>query len=396
MKLKLMTMILPLFVFVCFHRTLAVDVDWQKIQFESSSDITCIKFGDSNNGWMAGFSGAIFRTTDAGETWVDYSVDTNNIFVDIFLLSDGTGWIVGTDGAILKVNADGEIIQLESNSNLQFNSVFFLDKNIGWVTGENGIVLKTIDGGENWFILKYEIPDLHLWSIYFIDENNGWLVGDRGAVFSTSDGGLNWKIHTTPAIYRNLAVQFIDKLTGWIAGFGFIIKTTDGGKSWITSIETTIFIIGNFRMLNSQIGFATFDRNYILFTSDGGLSWEFIETPINANLFGFDIIDNNLFAVFEGSQLYRGLTTVSVENTDLNNNLKINIDYFNNIIHISAVHTFEVNIFNLKGEQNYYNRDVMNNDLKLDLNTLNLPIGLYILKVASNHDSQTVKFIVKD
>ncbi|MCO5252437.1 MAG: YCF48-related protein [Candidatus Kapabacteria bacterium] len=394
MKLKFMTTLLTFMLFVC--PALCVEIDWQEIEFQSAADINCIKFYDSNNGWIAGYAGTIYRTTDAGVTWIDYSTDTNYIFVEIFLLSDGTGWIVGTDGAIFKVNAEGEIIQLESNSTLQFNSVFFLVKNIGWVAGENGIVLKTIDGGENWSIFKYEIPNLHFWSLYFFDEMSGWVVGDMGAVLSTTNGGVSWKTHKTPAIYRNLAVQFLDKSTGWVAGFGFIIKTTDGGVSWVASIETTIFIVPNIKMLNSQIGWAAFDRISVLFTSDGGVTWEFIETPINARLGGMDYVDNNLYATFEGGKLYRGLSTVSVENAELNNNSKINVDYLNNLIQINSIQPFSLNIFNLMGEQVYNNNEVFNNDFILDLSTLNLANGVYILNVTTNNDIKTVKFIIKE
>ncbi|PKL85632.1 MAG: hypothetical protein CVV22_06935 [Ignavibacteriae bacterium HGW-Ignavibacteriae-1] len=395
MKLKFKTTLLSFMLFLSTIPTFSVEIDWQEIKIESAADMNCIKFYNSNNGWMAGYSGTIFRTTDAGVTWIDHSTDTSNIFVDIFLFSDGTGWIVGTDGAISKVNSNGEVRKLESNSKLQFNSVFFLDKNIGWVTGENGIVLKTIDGGENWFILQHEIPNLHLWSIYFIDEMNGWVVGDMGAVLSTTNGGESWKSHKTPAIYRNLAVQFIDKSTGWVAGFGFIIKTTDGGESWLTTIQTTIFIVGNFKMLNSQIGWAGFDKNSVLFTSDGGVTWEFIDTPINAHLQGMDYVDNSLYAAFEGGKLYRGLTTVSVKNAEVDNNSKINVDYINNLIEVNSIQPFSINIFNLMGEQ-IYNRDVMNNDYNLDLSTLNLPIGIYILNVTSNNDIQAIKFAIKE
>src|SRR5438045_986617 len=79
---------------------------------------------------------------------------------------------------------------------------------------------------------------LDLFSVDLVDAANGWAVGDidprgvGGAVFHTMDGGHHWR----PIAGRtevSTSVHFIDRRTGWIAGYaGRIDRSDDGGLSW--------------------------------------------------------------------------------------------------------------------------------------------------------------------
>jgi hypothetical protein len=68
---------------------------------------------------------------------------------------------------------------------------------------------------------------------------NGLAVGNNGTILRTEDGGETWESQKLGITQNLYAVQFIDSLTGWIAGEGgLIIKTTNGGISFVEKSST--------------------------------------------------------------------------------------------------------------------------------------------------------------
>ena len=125
-----------------------------------------------------------------------------------------------------------------------FNAIQFIDESTGWVTGvklspttggQDGIVEKTTDDGKTWVNQPTNVPDI-LKDIFFIDDSNGWVVGENGVVLHSTNGGDTWNIQTSGTEENLESVRFVDKNVGWAAGgalgVNVIIYTSDGGETW--------------------------------------------------------------------------------------------------------------------------------------------------------------------
>jgi len=87
-------------------------------------------------------------------------------------------------------------------------------------------------------------------------------------------------------------LHFLDNDTGWIAGSdryfaSAILKTVDGGTTWIDQTPNESFTATNIYFENSLVGYASAFFGKILKTSDGGISWSLYESqlwqyPVNA------------------------------------------------------------------------------------------------------------------
>lgn len=76
-------------------------------------------------------------------------------------------------------------------------------------------------------------------SVFFTDSQTGYIAGN-GTILKTSDGGDSWT-KTINSDNNFFSVYFTDATTGYVTGGffeGFILKTTDGGSSWSTLIYT--------------------------------------------------------------------------------------------------------------------------------------------------------------
>lgn len=179
-------------------------------------------------------------------------------------------------------------------SNYKFRDVFFIDENIGWASGLSGIIIKTIDGGANWSLLNSGVSN-PLLGIHFINASTGWLVGSGGTILKTNDGGDTW----TSINFGSKAiddVHFININTGWIISDKMIFNTTDAGATWNLQY-TSIRPLYEMHFLDSNTVYISGGEGTVLKTINGGSSWIKLNTSSQDNLLSIFVINENIWAV---------------------------------------------------------------------------------------------------
>jgi photosystem II stability/assembly factor-like uncharacterized protein len=225
---------------------------------------------DGNTGIAAGFgqTGKIFRTTDAGETWINISFSISDSATDgpkqICGLSHfensfyGVGWW-GAKRARFYVSHDaGQTWTtrfLDSSLATCLVDVHFISKDTGFVAGGvkdqvpmysfESVILKTTDGGQSWTkVFSDTVLRGRVWKLQFLSRrlafgaieplfDNDTVVGLR-----SNDGGNNWVFmpagrDTARGFVGTQGIGFIDSLHGWIGGYySGLWETSNGGGSW--------------------------------------------------------------------------------------------------------------------------------------------------------------------
>jgi photosystem II stability/assembly factor-like uncharacterized protein len=259
-----------------------------------SADPRKIQFIGDFYGWIMS-SKSIFRTIDAGETWIEYVIDTNwtqnNRAVDIMFIDTANGWICSGPG--LYQSADSGKTWEYFNSNEFIYNIHFFNFNDGWGTsGEKHY--STSDGGLTWITDWTSITEQTFYALDFIDENRGWAVGRGGEIRHTTDGGKTWQKQfggTTQSLWN---VEFWDRDIGWIVGWGgVVLRTTAGGNSWQMRTVSSIEYLEATSFVSPQEGWAVGrTAGIILHTTDGGVSWINQSSPHTGRLFGVYFIDS--------------------------------------------------------------------------------------------------------
>jgi photosystem II stability/assembly factor-like uncharacterized protein len=123
----------------------------------------------------------------------------------------------------------------------------------------------------------------------------GWAIGfheTRGiGIVHTSNSGQTWEAQGDSTVLQNLDpgdISAVDAQTAWAAGLnnveqvnGVILKTTDGGATWVTQtipVSVTAGIKGIKGLSRDEAWAASLD-GVILHTTDGGDTWAIVPHP---------------------------------------------------------------------------------------------------------------------
>lgn len=244
-------------------------------QTTQGTGVRSISIVDENVTWLNMESGTstqssirrFSKTQDDGLTWISAEID------------------LGSDSPNLEVaNISG------TSTSEAYAAVFPKTSNV------LGGIWKTIDGGVHWnrqnsadFSDESSYPNL----VHFWNQNQGVAMGDPAGgyfeIYTTTNGGENWsRVAISEALIPLAADEYgmrnkytVTENAIWIlTTYNRLLKSSDRGLTW-TILSTPIPDFGGAMINNETIDFAFTDQNNgilasefnLYYTSDGGHSW---------------------------------------------------------------------------------------------------------------------------
>lgn len=200
------------------------------------------------------------------------------------------------------------------------NAVYFSDSKRGWAAGDDGLVLHTEDSGRAWTRQRIETKE-SINDIYFRDKEDGYLLAGN-QIFTTVDGGATWAAATRflaqtfggaePELY---SARFTSKKRGWVVGSlsrgesvvdSLVLYTSDGGTSWNRQRVPVPDELIHLDFDGDKRGWIVGSGGRILHTRDGGESWRLQESGTKAALYHVDFRGDDLgWAVGEKGTILR-------------------------------------------------------------------------------------------
>jgi photosystem II stability/assembly factor-like uncharacterized protein len=258
---------------------------WKRLDSRTHLFIFSLSFPDANHGFFVGDRALVLSTTNGGETFLkrqlqhifpeaeaDFALPYEEpVLYSASFLDDDHGWVVGELGRIWATDNGGKTWQEQQMSLVPqwkrplgpnddknfadfllptFFSVSFRDQKHGAACGLEGWVIQTDDGGKTWTFAHQadkpgappdtlvpgaaQIPARDpLFSIDLFAGDQGITTGLTGTVLRLQQNGAWAHDPSIPAIPFPLSqARFFDAQHGWIVGYGTILYTGDGGKTW--------------------------------------------------------------------------------------------------------------------------------------------------------------------
>lgn len=214
---------------------------------------------------------------------------------------------LGVTLALLPRAEAQEVIKLASNVDASFRGIHVVSQREAWVSGTNGTLLRTTDGGSTWTPVKVpHSEELDFRDIEVLPDGSVILMsignGLSSKVFRSADHGRTWNVvlqnQDEAGFFDGMDFQsdgkrgalFGDPIDGRLALF----VTEDAGTTWrkLKPAETPPLAEGEYSFAASGTGLV-FDDSGIMIatggsvarihrTTDGGKTWDALETPLPA------------------------------------------------------------------------------------------------------------------
>jgi photosystem II stability/assembly factor-like uncharacterized protein len=237
--------------------------------------------------WLASFRialvfFAVFALASCGKEkieplWERQDSGTDYPLNAVYFLDEQTGYAVGGDtwrlGISLHTNDGGETWQADSMSNKRVFALHFNRDRVGVAAGIDGNVFRRNGQDPAWNQFRYPV-----WKPYWgaaKSDSASLLVGGQ----AYKDGvivrlGADFQIDTVCEFVEEInAVSFVTEQTAIAVGYGVVLRSEDGGRSW-----TPLPVVGDhFRAVHfpsERVGYIAGYSGAIFKTEDGGKTWQ--------------------------------------------------------------------------------------------------------------------------
>lgn len=279
------------------------NTDWQKLNSFSSLQFNGIHIPAKDTAYLCGASGKVYKTTDAGASWIDISTTVSYDLLGTYFLNANTGFVYGNNGLIQKTSNGGQSWQNAPTGHSQaIRDMFFVDSQLGFAAGGSGTtttyIFKTTNAGNNWSSIG--LPNSNkINALHFVNQDTGYAVCEQGIVMKTTNAGILWQ-NNQLSLNNNLKdIFFFDSENGLLCGSnGLIMKTSNGGINWQKTNSNTSKQIYKFHTINNYEIYAVGSEGLLLYSPNQGNEWYVIPDMTSESLNSIYLFnENQAFAV---------------------------------------------------------------------------------------------------
>lgn len=282
-KYALLLLLFP-FLYSCKKDT--IQLPWTELTSGIDAKLTDVYFQNDQEGHIVGgntwFEGVYLYTDDAGVNWTSEPLGDKQLF-GLHLHEDNRVYTVGIDGYLFAKEQDS--LDWTFYRTPRFDILRGLDFNrehsgvlVGGVAFNKGTIM-LVDS--NTIVQQVDTLAFQLDAVCFSDQQVVHAVG-YGIILRSEDGGRTWQESETKGDHFR-AVNFPSPNIGYIVGSnGTILKSKDAGRTWDKIRNGDAIVVSDkaFR----DVYFVDEDYGYIVGagglcwrTEDGGASWSIIE-----------------------------------------------------------------------------------------------------------------------
>jgi len=144
-------------------------------------------------------------------------------------------------------------------------------------------------------------------SIKFLNTSVATIVGEDGVILKTTDGGTSWVEQNSGITNVFYGYDHLDNNSSIAAGEnGITVKSVDGGNTWSIIASGSLEHLRDVAIVSSTVVLACGDNGTLIRSDDFGENWTSVLSGITENLNDLNFIDANTgLAVGEGGTMLK-------------------------------------------------------------------------------------------
>jgi photosystem II stability/assembly factor-like uncharacterized protein len=264
------------------------DVHWSGVGVGDAPTLFAVTCANGSSGWVAGTSGFIARTDDAGKTFtVQHSGTTNDLFgIRFASLDDGVA--AGANGTLLVTHDGGATWSAVAIAASTLRAVA-VSATTTIVVGDGGLVLRSSDHGATWTQATLDASAALRGVAMSADAGDILIVDDHAHVWSSRDQGATFAVQTTATQPLFAVAIAADSATAIAVGAHGLALTRGAGDVWRPS---TLPVTTELRAaLVAEDGariFAAGDEGALYKSDASGGAWASIDLATRTAIYGLD------------------------------------------------------------------------------------------------------------
>lgn len=387
---------------------------------ETANRMYGMDFLNATTGVAVGYSGMIFKTTNAGLNWQNLPSGLSFELYDVQMFDANTFYIAGASGRFIITTNGGAAFTERNLPNITSGatkSLWFFNANTGFAVGEMGNAYYTTDAGVTWNSnFSWGTSFNNMEDVYFVNNSTGYIAGERGRFIKTSDGGLTWDSTGIdgPNLNTIWEMDWLNASTGYMASInGTIFKSTNAGANW-SLLNDTAGLSGvdviDIEVIDTGRGFAVGEQGKLFkqFSQNQWVVERSLTAPFGTeeNLWGIDFVSTSSgFMCGYYGTIYKIDATVitSVPNTGLPLVYSLGQNYPNpfnpaTVIKFSVPEASQVTmkVYDILGKELFVlvNSKMQSGNYEVSFNASQLPSGVYFYKMEAGSFSETKKMML--
>lgn len=266
---------------------------WTQARVPVRSDLVAVRFISPRKGWAVGHDGVVLASDDGGVSWRK-QLDGRQAAQALKALADTLAATQGDPRLIAELNR-----MAEQGADKPFLDIWFQDEGRGYAVGAFGLIFRTTDGGRTWQPWLHHADNPGLFHLYAIDN-----IGDE--VFAVGEQGLLLKLDKSSGDFRALASPYKGSFFGitgnadTVLAYGLrgnLFRSTDGGGSWQKIETATLAGLTGGRMLASGEVVLVSQGGELLRSRDKGASFSRLTPPLRFPYTGLTPTANGALAI---------------------------------------------------------------------------------------------------
>jgi photosystem II stability/assembly factor-like uncharacterized protein len=255
----------------------------QKLNSNTTSRLNHVRFIGNDvciaSGGIQFLQSDVVRSADGGYTWAAFAhPDAPKEMYGMGVAPNGKIYLSGIDGDILHSSDTGKTWQFNriENWNVYVGGTFPVPDTGIFVSSvlQRQCTITRVDVA--FHIFDEQTYAFGLNNIYMTGPSTGYIIG-YGAVMKTTDRGDNWNFQDVKG--DNFTAMDIHGDQIWMCGFnGSVYHTWDGGEHWEVFRNGNDISIPRYNMLgivfkDNRKGWAVCDDGKVIHSDDGGKHW---------------------------------------------------------------------------------------------------------------------------
>ncbi len=245
--------------------------------------VTSFYFTTPLVGYVLLSDGTVQRTDDGGQSFQQRTAVPGTAATgagqpaapsDIWFISDTTGFAM-SGGAIYKTTDGGNSWTPVFTGGATLHSFFFVNTLTGYAAGDGKTILKTVDGGTTWSAqtVPADAPAANVAKIRCASATRCLASTTQGDQLLRTDDGSTWT-SIKPSTNRIFAAAFNGTNAATAVGqAGATAISANGGENWAPVGSVLTASLTRLRATTSRAVFATGDNGNLARTVNGGEDW---------------------------------------------------------------------------------------------------------------------------